>query len=114
MGTYKGLWNSIAGYIDEFVPIKEKVLEELHEELNISEKDIAEIIGGEAYEFYDKDINKTWIICPYLVKLDIPIKVKLDWEHTEYKWIEPEEIKNFDVVPNFIKSLSFAMSQRGK
>jgi hypothetical protein len=26
-------------------------------------------------------------------------KIKLGWEHTEYKWIKPEELKIFGTVP---------------
>jgi len=28
-------------------------------------------------------------------------KLKIDWEHSEYKWIDPSEIENFDTVPYF-------------
>ncbi|HDD36375.1 MAG TPA: hypothetical protein ENF50_02775, partial [Archaeoglobus veneficus] len=37
--TYKGKWNTVAGYIDEFKPLKEKILEELREEIGVDEND---------------------------------------------------------------------------
>ena len=38
--TYKGKWNTVAGYIDEDKPLKEKVLEELREEIDVEEDNI--------------------------------------------------------------------------
>ena len=38
--TYREKWNTIAGYLDEVKPLKEKVLEELREEIGVIEKNI--------------------------------------------------------------------------
>ncbi len=34
--------------------------------------------------------------------------IKLDWEHTEYRWIKPQKMKDFDTVPGLEKSLENA------
>jgi 8-oxo-dGTP pyrophosphatase MutT (NUDIX family) len=101
---YKGKWNVVAGYLDEFKPFHEKILEEINEETGINESNILSIQFGKQYEFTDEKINKTWIIHPVLVELRNEPKIKLDWEHTEYKWIKPEELKIFDIVPELDKS----------
>jgi isopentenyldiphosphate isomerase len=75
--TYKGKWNTVAGYLDEPKTIREKALEK----------------------------HKTWITCPVLIELKNKPEIKLDWEHTEYKWINPEELISFDIVPKLDKSL---------
>jgi len=103
--TYKGKWNMVAGYLDELKPIREKIEEEIREELGITENIIHLIKMGEAYEFRDNKIGKTWIIFPVLAEFKNEPEVKLDWEHTEYKWIKPEELENFDIVPNLNESL---------
>lgn len=103
--TYKGKWNTVAGYIDEMKPIKEKVLEELREEIGIDENVISRIKFGKPYEFEDKNINKSWIVLPVLVELNKEVEIRLDWEHTEHKWIKKEELVNFDTVPNLDRSL---------
>jgi len=106
--TYQGKWNTVAGYLDEIKPIQEKIKEEIREELGIEENNISLIFIGEPYEFKDEKINKTWIIYPAVVELKIELKkepeIKLDWEHTEYKWIKPEEIESFDIVTNLKES----------
>lgn len=100
VSNYQGLWNTVAGYLDEFKPLEEKAREELQEELGITADMIKKIKLGEPYEFEDKKINKTWIIFPVLVELNKEPVIKLDWEHTEYKWIDSADLKKFDIVPN--------------
>jgi hypothetical protein len=39
------------------------------------------------------------------VELKNKPEIKLDWEHTEYKWIKPGEFKEFETVPKLDKSL---------
>lgn len=99
--TYQGLWNTVVGYLDEIRPLEEKAREELQEELGITADLIQKIKLGEPYELNDKNINKTWIIFPVLAELNKEPVIKLNWEHTEYKWIDPADLKKFDIVPNF-------------
>ncbi len=103
--AYKEKWNCVGGYLDELKPVREKVLEELREELKIDEKDISKIFFDKPYKFEDKEINKTWFVQPVLVELNKKPKIILDWENTEYKWIYPEELDHFNTVPELKKHL---------
>lgn len=103
--TYKGKWNTVAGYLDELKPLQEKVFEELSEELGIIKRDIKTIHMGTSYSFTDTNIERTWIVHPVSVELTHKIKIYLDLEHTEYRWIHPSEIKHYDTVPNLPLSL---------
>jgi len=107
--TYQGKWNTVAGYLDELKSIREKILEELRDELGINEDNISSIRLGEPYQFTDTKANKTWIVHPILVGLKNKPDIKLDWEHTEYKWIRPEELEDFDTIPRLDKSLKNAL-----
>lgn len=109
--TYQGLWNTVAGYIDEERPIREIVLKELREELGINRSGIKELAIAESYDVYDKEINKTWIIHPTLVTLKSKPEIKLDWEHSEYCWIDTEEIVKFKTVYKLAESLKIAMNK---
>ncbi len=106
--TYQGKWNTVAGYLDEVKPIYEKITEEIQEELGLNENNTSLVHIGKPYKFIDTEINKTWIIHPVLIELKNKPTIELDWEHTEYKWVKPEEIKDFDTVPNIDKSLKNA------
>ena len=103
--TYQKKWNAVAGYLDETKPIKKKVLEEIKEELEVAEDNILSVHIRKPFKFTDKIIKKTWIVHPILVKLRNKPDIKLDWEHTEYKWIKPEELEKFDTVPHLTRGL---------
>ena len=109
--VYQDIWSAIAGYLDELKPITQKVLEEIQEELGIktAEDNILSIKIGRPYEFEDNRIQKTWISHPVLIELKHKPQIKLDWEHVDYKWIKPEELKNFDTPPKLGESLKRVM-----
>jgi len=102
--TYKGKWNTIAGYLDELKPVYNKILEELREEVGLTEDNILSYHLGESFTFTDKSIGKTWIVHPACVILKEKPVIKLDWEHTEYRWIKPMDLDKFDTVPNIRES----------
>ena len=107
--TYQGKWNTVAGYIDEPKPLREKALQELREELGISAEDILTIRVGEPFEFHDPAPKKTWRVHPVLAELKHTPEIKMDWEHTDYHWILPHEINHFDIVPKLEESLKRAL-----
>lgn len=98
VSNYQGQWNCISGYLDELKPVYQKALEEIQEELGIGQDNVLSMRLGETYNFTDK--GKTYIVHPILVELKYQPTIKLDFEHTEYRWIEPEELRDFDVVPH--------------
>ena len=53
---------------------------------------------------YIRDGRRLWKIHLFLWKVEEK-DIKIDWEHTEYRWIEPEKIKNFDTVPALGKAI---------
>ena len=104
--VYQGLWNSVAGYLDEFRPLEEKAHEELREELGITSDLIKQTKLGQPYELTGNKAKKIWVIFPVLVELNKEPVIKLDWEHTDFRWIDPADIKSFDIVPDLDKTLS--------
>lgn len=107
--SYQGLWNTVAGYIDEDKPVEEIVRKEVKEEIGIDEGMIEGVKLGEILKIDDKKIGKKWIVYPALVKLQKRPEIRLDWEHSEYKWIEPDEIGNYQTVYKLEESLKRAI-----
>ncbi|HBG81485.1 TPA: hypothetical protein DDW69_01450 [candidate division CPR2 bacterium] len=105
VANYKGKWNSIGGFLDEAKPLKQKVLEEVNEELGITEDEIEEARLFESYVFYDESIDKTWISFPALIELKVKPEIKLDQEHTDYKWIKPEDLKKYEFIPGLDEAI---------
>ena len=110
VNTYKGKWSSVAGYLDEIKPIRQKVLQELKEETNIGEDSIMDIKFGQSYKIKDDTVHKLWLRFPVLVELKEKPRIKLDYEHTDHKWIKPEEINKHD-TPLFFH-ISWEMLQK--
>jgi ADP-ribose pyrophosphatase YjhB (NUDIX family) len=102
VSTYKGKWMAVAGYYDEPVTLRKKVEEELREEIDVVAYKKFHAFDPLIVE--DAGINKNWIIFNALVELNEDPKIILDWEHTEYVWIMPEDIINYDIVPSFIEN----------
>ncbi|MGH7836060.1 MAG: NUDIX domain-containing protein [Candidatus Binatia bacterium] len=108
--AYRRKWCTVAGYIDEPKPVRAKALEELDEELGISEADVTSMVIGDAYEFVDPEARKTWIVHPVLVQVNRQPQIHLDWEHTELNWILPDEISSYETVPKLEESLRRVLS----
>ncbi len=104
--AYKEKWNSIGGFLDEVKPVGEKVLEETKEETGIDNENIIKIKIEKIIKYEDVKINRIWLIVPVLVELKEKPEIELDWEHDEYKWIRPEEIRKYDTIPDLDKILN--------
>lgn len=97
---YPGYWNGISGFLDDQKTLKEKVLEELREELGISRTHIKHIRLGQMFHQESPRHKKTWIVHPILVEVDTD-QVILDWEAEKYQWIRPKEVKKLRLLPGF-------------
>ena len=106
--TYRGVWNTVAGYMDEDILPEEKATEELLEETGIMRDNISSITAGVPLEF--RDGKRTWIVIPVLARLVHEPAITLDHEHTTYRWVTPEDTQQFDTVPNFAAMLRIALA----
>lgn len=109
VSNYNGLWNGISGFIDQPKPIEEFAILELTEELSIEENVIDEILVCTPYQVEDKTIDRIWYVYPVLAKLNAEPIIKLDWEHTDYKWINRGDLKNYQYVKDFDTSVDKAL-----
>lgn len=100
MNFYPGFWSGVSGFLDDERGVEEKVKEELREELGIGDRNIIEIIEGTVFEQEDLKYGRTWIVHPALVKVSADTVVP-NWEIEDYRWIDPEEIESFELVPGF-------------
>jgi len=102
----QGLWCGVAGRIEDGMTPEETAFKEILEETDI-QKNQLELIGTVPPILIDIDNHNEAVVYPFLFKTNNPI-IKLDWEHTEYKWVKPSMIKYFETVPrlnDIIKAL---------
>ena len=96
--TMKGLWAGISGYIENNDALTQ-ALKEIKEETGLSNEKLSLIHVGhplEVAESCNPDI--IWIVHPYLFCSNTRL-IKIDWEHDEARWINPDEIQRYNTVP---------------
>lgn len=112
VGADQGKWSGVDGYIDTLDPLRSTVLKELKEELGLAEGLIADIQIARPYRSADSAAKKTWIVYPVLVELTKAPDITLDWEHTRYEWVKPDQIGRFDLLPGQERVLKKALALR--
>jgi 8-oxo-dGTP pyrophosphatase MutT (NUDIX family) len=95
----RGLWCGVAGRIEKGMTPEETAFKEIMEEIDLQKNQI-ELIGSVPPILIDIDTHNEALIYPFLFRTDNPI-IKLDWEHTEYKWVNLNMINNLETVPRF-------------
>ena len=111
LNFHPGYWSGISGFLDDNKSLNEKVAEELREELGIPRSKIKKIKLGQIFDQEESKYKRTWIVHPVLVIVSSD-KIKLDWEARNYKWIECQETKKFNLLPGFnnvLKALAMWM-----
>ncbi len=103
VGTYRGLWGGVAGFIEELEDPYETAIKEIREEVGIGLDFLELVKQGEPLEFSDTSEGKRydWVVYPFLFHVELKELVHIDWEHEEYRWIYPSEVKKYDTVPEF-------------
>jgi len=101
VSTYKGMWGGVAGYVEENEEPYETATKEIKEEVGLEYKDVELLKQLDPISFTDFYEGKRydWKIFSFLFKLKEKRKIKIDWEHSEYRWIAPSQIKKFVYRP---------------
>lgn len=103
VGSYQGKWAGVSGYMES--SDIEQAYAEIKEETGLDKKDIELSVKGDTLRVLDANLERQWIIHPFLFLVKKPDKIKIDWEHTEIKWINPVDLINFDTVPGLKDAL---------
>jgi len=102
--TMKTKWGGISGYIEQEEPVK-RALKEIAEETGLKNKNVTLLRIGEPLEAVESGKPEiTWIVHPFLFSSNTD-QIRIDWEHDEYRWINPKEIENYETVPRLEDAL---------
>lgn len=104
--SMKGLWAGVSGIIEKNETPLERAKIEIFEEVGIEESDInllksADLIRIESPQYK----NHEWEIFPFLFETT-NTEIKLNWENSEFKWINVNELSNYETVPSLEKVLA--------
>jgi 8-oxo-dGTP pyrophosphatase MutT (NUDIX family) len=103
VGTYKGEWAAISGHLEEKSPLAQ-AKREIREETGLEEKDLLLIKEGEPMRVDDIERDLYWRVYPFLFKITSDRELKLNYEHTECKWIKPQQLKETVTVPKLYEA----------
>jgi 8-oxo-dGTP pyrophosphatase MutT (NUDIX family) len=103
VGTYRGLWGGVAGFVEELEDPYETAIKEIREEVGIDLDSMVLMKKGEPLEFSDTYDGRRydWIVYPFLFHVEAKELVHLDWEHEDAVWVSPTELRKYDTVPQF-------------
>ena len=103
--SMKCLWAGISGIIENNETPLTRAKIEIFEEAGIHEEQIELLKAIQQIKISSPQYkNHEWNIFPFLFKAKNP-EIKLNWENSEFEWIEPNEIKNYKTVPDLEKIL---------
>ena len=103
--SMKGLWSGVSGIIENNeIPINRAKIE-IFEEVGIKENKINLVKSIEKIKISSPQYeNQEWEVFPFLFETK-ETEIKLNWENSEHKWINVNELKNYETVPSLDKIL---------
>jgi 8-oxo-dGTP diphosphatase len=113
VGTYRGLWGGVAGYVEEQEDPSETAIKEIHEETGVEQDALELVWRGDPIEFSDTYEGKRydWIVHPFLFHIRTKNLVRIDWEHEECRWVSPSEITQLQTVPHLYEVIARLMKK---
>jgi len=104
VGTYRGRWAGVSGYIEETDALTQAYTE-IEEETGLTREGVQLLRTGDPLEVVDAEADRRWIVHPFLFEVEEPDRIRTDWEHTETRWIRPEDILRYETVPQLAETL---------
>ena len=103
--SMKGLWSGVSGIIENNENPIDRAKIEIFEEVGIKEKEIKLVKKLEKMKIQSQQYkNHEWEIFPFLFETKND-NIKLNWENSEFEWIQHKELKNYQTVPSLEKIL---------
>lgn len=98
VGTHQGKWSAVSGHLEGDEDPLQRAVTEIQEEIGLTREQVNLVRAGQILRAFDQETDNVWVIHPFLFEATSN-KVQLDWENTEYKWINPKELNSFQTVP---------------
>ncbi|MDA4114994.1 MAG: NUDIX hydrolase [Thaumarchaeota archaeon] len=98
--SYPGVWDCVGGHFEKGESAEECMLREAREEAGQTMK-IVKV--GPLIEYLDAYGRA--VAVPFILKPD-PKKEVVPSEHSEFRWVELSELKDYDIVPDLAKALA--------
>jgi 8-oxo-dGTP pyrophosphatase MutT (NUDIX family) len=112
VSTYQGRWAGVSGYLEAADPL-EQAYTEIAEETGLSRGQVRLLAACGAMDLYDPELDRHWRVHLFMFEVPDPALIRTDWEHTEIRWVKPEEVASFETVPGLADGLRRCYEARG-
>jgi len=105
--TYQGHWAGVSGTIEEEEQARQGAEREIGEETGLRVgQHLSFLRSGRPLLVPSLRYSTHFLVHPFLFRLNPEISatdtIKIDWEHTEYKFMPPREMLTLETVPNLL------------
>lgn len=98
VGSYRGQWAGVSGYIEPGESPEAAARRELKEELGSTTARLVRSLAPQSF----RDGDVVWTVHAFLFDAR-SAEVKVDWEHQAYEWVLPEDVSRYATVPGLQK-----------
>jgi 8-oxo-dGTP diphosphatase len=100
VGSYRCKWAGVSGYIEKGERPADTAFKEIREETGLTAPGVELVREGPALPI----AMTNFVVHPFLFEVKRG-RVRLDWEHSESRWIRPSELGRFGSVPGLAAAL---------
>ena len=101
VGTFRGAWSGVSGYLEEGTRPVEQARQEIREETAMA----GARLRSHGPVIRTRHESTVFAVHPFL--FDVPSRrVRLDWENVEARWVRPEELGRLTTVPKLAEVLA--------
>ena len=94
VGSYRGRWAGVSGFVEHDEQADAAALRELEEEIGHNDVRLAKRLAPERF----RDGDTMWCVHAFL--FDVKARsVRIDWEHESFEWISPTDVPKYQTVP---------------
>jgi translation initiation factor 2B subunit (eIF-2B alpha/beta/delta family)/8-oxo-dGTP pyrophosphatase MutT (NUDIX family) len=98
VGTYQGRWAAVSGYLEAGEDPLLRARTEIQEEVGLNSEKVSLVRSGGPLRAFDEEADIVWVVHPFLFEVQ-PQNIRLDWEHTEHRWVDPDDLGSYETVP---------------
>ncbi len=98
VATGRGLWSVVTGYLEAGISSLEQASQELLKEFGLASPDVRLVRALPPVPLSSPVSGKHFLVHPFLFESSVDCEVVLNWEHTDFAWVEPARLGDGDCV----------------
>lgn len=92
------MWSVVTGYLEPGIDPLTQARQELDEELGLRSADLCLVCTLAPLPLTSSASGKSFLVHPFLFESSRECDIVLNWEHTEFAWVEPARLGHSDCV----------------